>query len=72
MGEIYGRLRVSSPKSSLPELKHLLLTDVETRRQIASLDSMEMTNLKPGDGFYLIFGSQISRMAQGLGKENPN
>ena len=39
--------------NKLPELKHLCLTDVEARRQIAVLDSMEVTKLKPGDTFYL-------------------
>ena len=39
--------------NKLPELKHLCLTDVEARRQIAVLDSMEVTKLKPGVTFYL-------------------
>ena len=39
--------------SKLPELKHLCMTDMEARRQIATLDAMEVTALKPGDTFYL-------------------
>ena len=39
--------------SKLPELKHLCMTDMEARRQIATLDAMEVTALNPGDVFYL-------------------